>query len=39
MDPLFLDRFCSRLLGLSLAKKATHVNFFRESEEKILEHA
>ena len=37
VDPSFLDRFCSRLLGLSVAQKATHVKFFRESEDEILE--
>ena len=37
VDPMFLDRFCSRILGLAVAKKATHVKFFRESEDEILE--
>ena len=29
-DPSFLTKFRSRLFGLSVAKKATHVKFFRE---------
>ena len=37
VDPSFLDKFCDRLLGLSVAKKATHTKFFRESEDEILE--
>ena len=37
VDPSFLANFCSRLLGLPVAKKATHVKFFRKSEDEILE--
>ena len=36
-DPTFLDRFLDRLLALPVAKKATHVKFFRESEDDFLE--
>ena len=37
VDPSFLDKFCDRLLGLSVAKKATHTKFFRENEDEILD--
>ena len=37
VDPSFLTKFCDRLLGLSVAKKATHTKFFRESEDEFLE--
>ena len=33
----FLEEFCDHLLVLPVAKKATHVNFFRESEDDIIE--
>ena len=36
-DKEFLDRFRDRLLILPVAKKPTHVKFFRESEDDILE--
>ena len=36
-DNEFLDKFRDRLLVLSVAKKAAHVKFFRESEDDILE--
>ena len=36
-DPNFLDKFRDRLLILPVAQKATHVKFFRESEDDILE--
>ena len=36
VDPSFLKRFRLRLLGLSVAKKATHTKFFRESEDDFL---
>ena len=37
VDPSFLDKFCDRLLGLSVAKKATHTKFFRENEDEFLD--
>ena len=37
VDPSFLTKFRSRLLGLSVAKKATHTKFFRESEDEFLD--
>ena len=37
VDPSFLDKFCDRLLGLSVAQKATHTKFFRENEDEILD--
>ena len=36
-DPEFLDRFRDHLLELPVAKKAIHVKFFDEKEDKILE--
>ena len=36
-DKEFLDEFRDHLLNLPVAKKATHVKFFRESEDDILE--
>ena len=36
-DPNFLDEFRDYLLNMTVAKKATHVKFFRESEDDILE--
>ena len=36
-DSDFLDKFCDVLLVLPVAKKATHVKFFRESEDEILD--
>ena len=36
-DPKFLDKFRDRLLGLPIAKKSSHIKFFRESEDEILE--
>ena len=38
-DPTFLKRFRLRLLGLPVAKKATHTKFFRESEDEFLKAA
>ena len=35
-DSSFLDKFRDHLLGLPVAKKATHVKFFRENEDEIL---
>ena len=37
VDPSFLTKFCDRLLCLSVAKKATHTKFFRQSEDEILD--
>ena len=37
VDPSFLTKFCDRLLGLSVAQKATHTKFFRESEDEFLD--
>ena len=37
VDPSFLTQFCDRLLGLSVAQKATHTKFFRENEDEILD--
>ena len=39
VDPSFLKRFRLRLLGLSVAKKAVHTKFFRESEDEFLKAA
>ena len=36
-DTTFLDKFRCHLLALPVAKKATHVKFFRESEDDFLE--
>ena len=36
-DSSFLDKFRDHLLGLPVAKKATHVKFFRENEDEILD--
>ena len=36
-DQNFLDEFRDYLLNMTVAKKATHVKFFRESEDDILE--
>ena len=36
-DPNFLDEFRDRLFILPVAQKATHVKFFRKSEDDILE--
>ena len=36
LNPSFLTKFRSRLLGLSVAKKATHTKYFRESEDEFL---
>ena len=36
-NPKFLDKFRDHLLGLPVAKKATHVKFFRENEDEILD--
>ena len=36
-DPNFLDKFRDRLFILPVAQKATHVKFFHESEDDILE--
>ena len=36
-DPEFLDKFRDRLLGLPVAKKSTHIKFFRDSEDEFLE--
>ena len=35
-DPNFLEEFRDYLLNMTVAKKATHVKFFRESEDDIL---
>ena len=35
VDPPFLTKFRSRLLGLSIAKKSTHTKFFREKRRRI----
>ena len=37
LDPSFLTKFCDRLLGLPVAQKSTHTNFFRKSEDEFLE--
>ena len=34
-DGRFLKKFCTRILSLSVSRKATHVQFFRESEDEI----
>ena len=39
VDPSFLKQFRLRLLGLSVAKKAVHTKFFRESEDEFLKAA
>ena len=38
-DPMFLKQFRFLLLSLPAAKKATHTNFFRESEDEFLKAA
>ena len=36
-DPDFLDKFRDRLLALPVAKKSSHIKFFRDNEDDILE--